>query len=52
MDHAHHHHHHRPAVVDPGGSLLRAPAGLRLALAGVAIVLIWAAVLWAMAEIA
>ena len=47
--HSHHHHaghHHPPAVVH--GSILRLSAVERLAAATVAIVLVWAAVLWAM----
>ncbi len=55
MDHAHHSHsHHHPARVmaDPGGSLLRASAGVRLAIAAAAVALVWAATFWAMAGIA
>ena len=50
-DHHHHHHHpgegHPPASISP--SILRLSAVERLAAAGVVIVLIWAAVFWAMA---
>ena len=51
-EHGHHHHHHPgeghpPASISP--SILRLSAVERLAAAGVLIVLIWAAVLWAMA---
>lgn len=53
MDHAHHpHHHHRhPTVRDPGGSLLGASAWVRLAAVAVVIALVWAATLWAMADL-
>jgi hypothetical protein len=49
-DHPHHHHHpgegHPPASISP--SILRLSAIERLAAAAVLIVLIWAAVYWAM----
>lgn len=45
------HHHHQGGEPHPspaiGPSLLRLPAGGRLAVAGVLIALIWAAYLWA-----
>ena len=50
-DHHHHHHHpgegHPPASISP--SILRLSALERLAAAGGLIVVIWAAVIWAMA---
>jgi hypothetical protein len=51
-DHEHHHHHapgegHPPATIAP--SILRMGVAERLVAAGVAIVVIWAAVFWAMA---
>ncbi len=51
-DHHHHHHHpgegHPPASIAP--SILRLSAVERLAAAAVLIVLIWAAVFWAMSS--
>jgi hypothetical protein len=49
MTHSHHHHHaggHPPASVSP--SILRLSVFERLIAAGAVIVLIWAAVFWAM----
>jgi hypothetical protein len=48
----HHHHPHERAARVPGASLLRASAGVRLAIAAVAVALVWAATIWAMAGIA
>ena len=49
MAHAHHSH-HEPAST--GTSLLGASAPARLLIVAVAVVTIWAAALWAMAEVA
>jgi hypothetical protein len=50
-DHSDHHHHHVGHVHPPAqvrGSILRLSALERLAAAALAIVVVWAAVLWAM----
>jgi len=53
-DHHHHHHHHHPGEGHPPASIspsiLRLSAVERLAAAAVLIVLIWAAVFWAMSS--
>ena len=50
-DHLHHHHHaghpHPPAYAGP--SILRLSVWRRLAVAGAASAIVWAAVLWALA---
>ncbi|MBV8791674.1 MAG: hypothetical protein JO205_03665 [Pseudolabrys sp.] len=51
MSHTHHHHHHPGRAHPPAAvaaSLLRISAAHRLAFAGVAIVVLWAAAFWAM----
>ncbi|WP_374676926.1 hypothetical protein [Piscinibacter sp.] len=51
-DHAHDHAHERPAAAEGGASVLMRGAGTRVAVALAALVLLWAAVAWALTDLA
>lgn len=51
-DHAHDHAHERPAAAEGGASVLMRGAGARVAVVLAALVLLWAAVAWALADLA